>query len=81
MKPNKCWELNSTALNQAAVNRWLNVEEESSIRFSPNTRAPHIHVQNMSEGRGDERVTQEKNWQQGDDFGLNTSVGGGGGYC
>lgn len=63
IKPNKCWELNSTALNQAAVNSWLNVEGESLIRFSntsPNTKAPHIHVQNVSEGRGDERVTREK---------------------
>ena len=55
-------ELTSPASNQAAASRGANVQGESVIRFSdpPNTSGPHIRAQNVSEGRGDERVTQGK---------------------
>lgn len=70
LKPNKCWELNSTALNQAAVSSWLNVEgarererEDLILLFKHLTKhkSPLMCVCEMCQkGRGDERVTQEK---------------------
>lgn len=75
IQPNKCWELNSTALNQAAVNSWPNVgREHDSLTKHKSPSYPCTKcVRGMRIRKGSHC---RRNWQQWDHPGLNTSRGG-----
>ena len=86
LKPNKCWELNSTALNQAAVSSWLNVEGErvrerererqrawfGFSNTSPNTRAPSCACAKCVKRDEEMKGSHRRNWQRG----RRTTLGG-----